>query len=165
MQFSVIYGCSLCGAWLVWLRAATFLTFCRKLKKPKISAGFESVKQEAVGEDGIIAYSTFIGSGGKSTLDYMDSARCIAWSVSPATLEPYSFTGDIKIYDSITGALKGTLYCYSAGEGTTSNVANLSGLRLTSGRNYIARFSGDAVDILENQFFVSSNAKIAFMYR
>lgn len=144
------------------------LCLCFALATPAWAAEFEMFEkkeQKTVNEDGIIAYSTFIGAGGKSTLDYMESARCIAWSVSPATLEPYSFTGYISIYDSITGAFKGTLYCYSQGEGTTSNIACLSKLQLTSGRNYIAKFYGDAIDILENQFIVSSNAKISFMYR
>jgi len=97
-------------------------------------------------------------------LDYMSSGKYIAWSVNPATILTYTFTGEISVYTNSTGAYKGTGLCSGFGVGSESGIVDVSGMGLRSGVLYKAVFTGTATDIMGNVFVVSSEAYLPFTY-
>lgn len=64
-----------------------------------------------------LSRSTWIGNAGSSTFSYMESARAFAWSinVTPTSILPLTFAGQMDVYTTSTGAYKGTLYISGAG--------------------------------------------------
>jgi len=115
-------------------------------------------------ENGITPFMTFIGDGGRCTLDYLSSGRYVAWTVKPDTILPYMFSGEISIYTVSTGAYRGTGFCSATGFGTGSGIVDVLGMRLNPGTVYRAEFSGTATDATGNIYTVSPFAKISFTY-
>lgn len=50
-----------------------------------------------VNENGVMPFASINGSGGRSSIVAGNSGRIVYWSVKPATLWPYSFTGLVKL--------------------------------------------------------------------
>jgi hypothetical protein len=119
---------------------------------------------EPVIDNGITPYKTIVGNGGSCTIDYMSSAKHIAWGVKPATNLVYTFTGMITVYTNSTGALKGFGACYGMGTGTENGTVDLARMGLRSGTTYKAVFTGTATDFLGKNFHVSSGASLTFTY-
>jgi len=54
---------------------------------------------------GNVNAATGYGSGGRSTIDYMSSAKLITWSVRPDTNWPYEFFGSIIFGGNASGSV------------------------------------------------------------
>lgn len=117
-------------------------------------------------KDNELSRATWIGNAGSSTLDYMSSARAFAWTinVTPTSVLPLTFAGQIDVYTTSTGAYKGSLYISGAGAGKASGVVYVDSLSLRSGTNYTAKYSGTATNTAGQVFKVVEGASISFTY-
>lgn len=132
------------------------------------STGFVVIHQETPmekhslsGASGVTPFATFFGNGGVSTLDYL-SEGYIQWSVTPTTIERYTFSGTVSIY--LNGSHVRTVSCFAAGTGFRSGLVDLRNMGLKSGKRYDVYFAGSAVDDAGTVFTVSDSAHISFVY-
>ena len=109
-------------------------------------------------------YKTITGSSGVSTIDYMESASMITWSVKPNTVLNYSFAGAMKIIDESTAKVVGWEDLLIAGSGRLGGEVDLYDFDLTRGHSYRAVLTGTAVDTAGNNYYVSSGAYLPFTY-
>lgn len=118
--------------------------------------------------DHIAPDATWIGNGGFSTLDYMSSAQAFAWSIDITEVSslPLTFSGAIDIYTQSTGVYRGTVYISGSGLGKASGVGYVSpSIALQRGVNYVAKYSGTAVNSIGLKAKVVPGASIVFNYR
>ncbi|MEC1155660.1 hypothetical protein [Cytobacillus horneckiae] len=109
----------------------------------------QSIEIEMIVENpgGITPLATWQGTAGSLRLDYMSAAKSFSWGmvIPEAAGMPLVFAGVIQIYTQSTGAYKGTVYVTGAGTGRMSGVAPItSNIKLKSGTNYKAKFTGTA---------------------
>lgn len=105
---------------------------------------------------------SYLGDGGVSTLEYL-SLGYIHWSVTPNTVETYTFAGTVTIYSS-SGAYIYSESCFAYGTGFQSGLVDLTGIGLKKGTLYKAKLTGQAVDSIGSVFTVADEAKLSFTY-
>ncbi|MEK3956139.1 MULTISPECIES: hypothetical protein [Psychrobacillus] len=123
-----------------------------------VSVDFDKTPTED-DENIIKPLTTFPGSGGYSGLDWGASGRMITWRVKPDTLEPWVFSGILKVYQNDvlwkTYTLSGAGVLGSTGSDTIELPYMVKG-------EYRFKLSGAAVAPIGNVDFytVSSNAEL-----
>lgn len=114
----------------------------------------------------ISPYHTVTGPGGTSTIDHM-SGGFIRWSVTPLTLQNYTFTGTLEIISYSTGQVVGSTSLFGVADiitgFTTSGIVDLRQFSLKSGTSYKAKLSGTAIDADGTVYTVLPTASIHFV--
>ena len=112
---------------------------------------------------GIMPFETFIGNGGSCTLDYMESGKHLAWSVSPDTPSSYTFTGEVTVKTQ-SGSIIWSFPCEMGGIGTVSGTFYIRNIGLSNGTSYRAELSGTAIDSNGRVYNVVPDASISFVF-
>lgn len=117
----------------------------------------------------ITPFSSWFGSAGSSSLDYMPGGQAFAWSidVSKTSILPLTFAGMIDVYNTSTNKHMFTIFIDGSGFGKTSGVGYMTLMHrasLRSGTHYTAKYSGTAINIAGQIFHVVDGASIGFVY-
>ncbi|WP_411348474.1 hypothetical protein [Paenibacillus sp. WLX2291] len=106
----------------------------------------------------ITPQTTCTANGGFARLDYI--AGGLRWEVHPRSILPYTFVGEIEIYDLRGGYV--TSFPLS-GLGTPgSSVSNTIGVGRLGQGHYDAVLTGQAISTLGETFYVVPNCNVAF---
>lgn len=126
------------------------------------SGTFEMITNNPENNDtGISLYQTFYGSGGACSLDYMSSNRSIAWRVTPATKQFFTFVGEITIRNGSTNNYLTSYSVSGSGTGSVSGVTpRIKGM--VNGQIYKAVFTGEAMDLSGNIYLVTAGAVLFY---
>ncbi|QZY88646.1 hypothetical protein [Exiguobacterium acetylicum] len=95
------------------------------------------------------------GPGGVSKLDYLSSAKLLAWNVKPATSWPYHFTGLV----TFTGAIHDATAVSGTGFGSEGDTINAKG---SKGQFVYATLTGTAYALDGDKFVTMPGAGVGY---